>query len=108
MPSLPAIPPSPSAPPSLIYFLSLLKLCTMARPENTEPAQGTPRCRISAPSSLANPTQNLTFIRTPTRRRPLHTADIHCVPPLRHAHIRRECLPFHMNVRAPKARQAPT
>ncbi|KAJ7120441.1 hypothetical protein C8R43DRAFT_1034589 [Mycena crocata] len=38
---------------------------------------------------------NLTFIRTPTRRRPLHTADIHCLPPFRHAHTGRKCLPFH-------------
>ncbi|KAJ7120427.1 hypothetical protein C8R43DRAFT_1034522 [Mycena crocata] len=47
MPSLPAIPPSPSAPPSLIYFLSRMYPCSLkysssalwhAR-ENTEPAQ---------------------------------------------------------------------
>ncbi|KAJ7077967.1 hypothetical protein C8R43DRAFT_1245317 [Mycena crocata] len=107
MPSA-AIPTSPSsrcpAPQSLIHFpfsyvsllTQVLKLCTMARTgEHGNGARYAPLSHLR-PSSLAYiPTQNLTLIHTPTRRRPLHTADIHCVPPLRHAHIRRECLPFH-------------
>ncbi|KAJ7120437.1 hypothetical protein C8R43DRAFT_1151646 [Mycena crocata] len=75
MPSLPAIPPSPSsrcsAPPSLIHFpfsyVSLLHSSTQALHYGTH---GRTRKRR----------KNLTLIHTPTRRRPLHTADIHCVP----------------------------
>ncbi|KAJ7120414.1 hypothetical protein C8R43DRAFT_1034406 [Mycena crocata] len=80
----PVSPPSQHRPP----------LAAPRRPLSLRPGEHGSGARYAPlshlrPSSLAYiPTQDLALIRTRTRRRTLHTVDIHCLPPFRHAHTR--------------------
>ncbi|KAJ7120430.1 hypothetical protein C8R43DRAFT_1034502 [Mycena crocata] len=85
MPSLPAIPPSPPRRP--LSFTSFL-VCILAH-------SSTQALHYGTPGRTRNRRKNLALVHNRTRRRTLHTVDIHCVPPSRDANAERKSLPFH-------------